>query len=38
MSRDATGREVPTEVCAGIGGNKIEYVFAGQLAQRCLEK
>jgi len=41
MSRDATGREVPMEVYAGIGGDKIEYVFAGQLgsnAQKSIAK
>lgn len=31
MSRNVTECEVPMEVYAGIGGDKIEYVFTGQL-------
>jgi len=41
VSRDATGREIPMEVYAGIGGDKIQYVFVGQLgsnAQKSIAK
>lgn len=31
MFHDPTEREVPMEVYAGIDGDKIEYVFVGQL-------
>jgi len=38
MFRDETGREVPMEVYAGINGDKIEYIFAGQPARNDAQK